>query len=136
MHKNRIEKFVTVAVLCGVLVLFALYLTHRDTNTLNSRAFHVEPLATDVPGWLTATDEIQGMTYMYPEVFGGTYSHPVEWPPSILSKRDGIACEVTNSESFPGGVVSIVSVGTRDYCLTTTSEGAAGSTYTTYTYEL
>ena len=135
-HTHRKLKFITVFVVCALLALSALYLTHRDTNRLNSESFHVEPLATVVPGWETTTDTVQGMTYMYPGFFGNPHVTTVDWPPTVISKRDGLGCVPTDGTDQTQQTVSRVQVEATEYCLTTHDEGAAGSTYRTYVYEL
>ncbi len=55
------------------------------------------------------------------------YIHPVKWPPIVKVVDNPFICKVD------GSTVQ-VRIGEADYCVTTKAEGAAGSTYTEYTY--
>lgn len=60
---------------------------------------------------------------VFPQTLSTTYIHPVEWPPSIQLIAQPFSCE-----TIPR------TLGGRMYCVNESGEGAAGSTYTTYTY--
>lgn len=74
----------------------------------------IKPKATP-SDWLTFTDEAGVYTFRYPQDFGRPYVTPVDWPPQVnLLENSSLNC--------------------NPYCITTTDEGAAGSTYRQYTY--
>jgi hypothetical protein len=52
------------------------------------------------------------------------YIHPVEWPPQVEVKTEKFTC-----------ADALKNVNGSKYCVVVLSEGAAGSTYTTYTYK-
>lgn len=62
------------------------------------------------------------ISFSFPAELTTTYIHTVEWPPTIVRTQTPFACADTKTSN----AVS--------YCATKESEGAAGSTYTTYTY--
>ena len=59
-----------------------------------------------------------------------TYIHPVNWPPQTQILNKPFTCSKSTSPSQ----TSWRHINGRVYCITTTIEGAAGSTYTEYTY--
>ncbi len=56
------------------------------------------------------------------------------WPPKITTSAGSFTCKEGGSEIEPGGITSKKVINGRVYCVTTQSEGAAGSIYTTYKY--
>ncbi|HEY4518345.1 MAG TPA: hypothetical protein VJG48_01835 [Candidatus Paceibacterota bacterium] len=76
----------------------------------------------DVPlDWLTATGTV-GFTYRYPREWELKYVEPTDWPP--LLKVRGVPFTCAEPRNIDG----------RTFCITEIKEGAAGSTYTQYTY--
>ncbi|MFH0834710.1 MAG: hypothetical protein V2A63_05000 [Patescibacteria group bacterium] len=69
--------------------------------------------------WLTFQN--QNFTFRYPTDFNSEFITPVEWPPKAESQTGVFAC---------AGEIRVV--GTQELCRLETSEGAAGSIYTTY----
>lgn len=80
---------------------------------------------TTTPGWKIVTDIRQGIAYAYPEKLGTKYIRPQSWPPAL-------AVEQTSTSKACTTTVRMVE--DRSYCVHETSEGAAGSLYTTYVY--
>lgn len=72
-----------------------------------------------------------GISFEYPETLSTTYIRPVEWPPKVAVSEGSISCDAVETEI---GMTRPVTVEGRTYCVTTRSEGAAGSMYTDYTY--
>ena len=72
------------------------------------------------------------MTIQYPAQLGTTYMRAVEWPPRVTTEPGAFTCFET--QTSPLGVTTKRIIGGVQYCVTTQSEGAAGSTYVTYTY--
>ena len=73
-------------------------------------------------GWRVATDTTSGISFNYPESLPTNYIHAEAWPPTI-TVTDGVP---TCTEKK--------TINSKAYCVTAESEGAAGSTYTTYSY--
>jgi len=72
-------------------------------------------------GWQTAAQN--GMSFEYPPNLGTTYVHLVNWPPTLQVANTAFSCS-SGQEMIYG----------HTYCVTKSSEGAAGSTYTTYNF--
>ncbi len=72
--------------------------------------------------WKTLTDPKQQLSFKYPDPFPGTYVSAQAWPPKVTLSSKAFSC-----------AAPLVIHG-NTYCMTQSSEGAAGSTYTTYRY--
>ncbi|MFM2357639.1 MAG: hypothetical protein RJA61_376 [Candidatus Parcubacteria bacterium] len=66
----------------------------------------------------------QGIQFMYPKVLPTTFIKAQEWPPVVEVVAGEFTCAENKKSTINGHV----------YCVTVSSEGAAGSTYTTYEY--
>lgn len=87
--------------------------------------------------WLEKTTEDGEVRFWYPETLTTKYISEVTWPPIItLADEDINSCEETPAESsLPFRVSKRLVDNNRWYCVTASSEGAAGSVYTEYTYK-
>lgn len=64
------------------------------------------------------------------------YVHAVEWPPKVEVSYAPYVCDVSNSASVsPDGLTYLKKINDTSYCVNVRSEGAAGSTYTSYEYK-
>ena len=79
--------------------------------------------AAETAGWKTFTEPAQGISFKYPERLPTTYIATHEWPPVVQANIAQFLCAVPLKE-----------VNGRQYCIGSETEGAAGSAYTTYTY--
>ena len=72
--------------------------------------------------------------FQYPEKLPAQYISTAEWPPQITVTEGELACQETPPESsFPLRITQ-KTINDSVYCIQAMSEGAAGSTYTEYTY--
>jgi membrane-bound inhibitor of C-type lysozyme len=92
-----------------------------------------ETVQSSVP-WKTATSSQIGLSFRYPEKLTTEYIHTVNWPPQIQVLDKKFTCNETGVEIAQGGQTVKITVDNREYCVTKSSEGAAGSTYTQYAY--
>ncbi len=56
------------------------------------------------------------------------------WPPAVTFKDGILTCDEQGNQITENGKTTQKKIDNNDYCITAMSEGAAGSTYTTYTY--
>lgn len=84
--------------------------------------------------WIFLSDPTSELTFFYPKDFGTKYIHTVDWPPKVSKINDPYVCEEGGDEISGGGETTEISVGGNTYCRTVSSEGAAGSVYTNYSY--
>ncbi len=63
-----------------------------------------------------------------------TYITNQDWPPVVTTIPGEFSCNSSGSEIKPEGKTNERTINGKRYCVTLRSEGAAGSTYTTYTY--
>lgn len=76
-------------------------------------------------------DAKQKVGFQYPDNFYynnelTNYVNPVQWPPELSVSTSTFVCGLRERRT----------INRKMYCVTAESEGAAGSTYTTYTYKL
>ena len=84
--------------------------------------------------WKLFTDDAQGITFRYPEQLLTQYIHTQAWPPAVTVSADTFSCPETPPTSSLPDRTGRRMVDDRAYCVAATSEGAAGSVYTDYTY--
>ena len=89
--------------------------TNTDTATPGDSVFTTD-------GWKTSTDTKQQLSFKYPDPFPATYVSAQTWPPKVTLSSKAFSCAAP------------LTVHGNTYCMTQSSEGAAGSTYTTYRY--
>ncbi len=77
-----------------------------------------------------------GVQFLYPNPLPTKYITPEEWPPLVEMTSNPFVCEEGDILAADGPLKRAErrTVGDRVYCVVTSSEGAAGSTYTTYDY--
>ncbi len=88
----------------------------------------------EIASWQTSTDVSTGISFKYPEQLSTTYIHTTDWPPQIDVSTAEFTCAEAGKETMQGGRTERKMINGHDYCSTVLSEGAAGSTYTQYTY--
>jgi hypothetical protein len=85
-------------------------------------------------GIKTYTDPATGVSFAYPEKLPATYITAVDWPPKIQVENHPLACTAAGSTTARAGQTTKKIVNGHTYCVTVTSEGAAGSIYKNYAY--
>ncbi len=129
-----------IVALVVLLVIAAAFIVfeNKRMHTISETASEVQQTETTpvMPeGWKITTDIGSGVTFAYPEPLDTTYIHTVDWPPAITVSNDPVSsCTNAGSEIERGGKTERVVFSGTEYCMTKISEGAAGSTYTQYTY--
>jgi hypothetical protein len=93
-----------------------------------------EPPVAVEPGWIDHADAATGVSFQYPKDLGTKYIDTVDWPPQVSVAAGPFTCTAGGSEIASAGVTTPQVINGHDYCVTRESEGAAGSTYTLYTY--
>lgn len=76
------------------------------------------------------TATMGGVTFQYP-LLQGSYVRVQEWPAPVTISQGDFSC---GAAAMPPVTREQRSINGRIYCVDTEAEGAAGSTYTTYTY--
>jgi hypothetical protein len=82
--------------------------------------------------WLTTTSG--GVTFKYPETLGAEYIGSPDWPPQVQVIAGPFECTNAGEENEPAGKTETKIINGHEYCVTSYSEGAAGSVYTLYAY--
>ncbi|MFA5155159.1 MAG: hypothetical protein WC453_01890 [Patescibacteria group bacterium] len=88
-------------------------------------------------GWQIAEEGREGLTFRYPSPFPAQYITPQEWPPQITVASSPVAldCPLTPPASSQPDRTMGKTINDRVYCISASSEGAAGSVYTDYVYK-
>lgn len=92
------------------------------------------PKNPDNNGWKAFTDTASGISFSYPETLLTKYIDIVDWPPHVQVLNDAFTCTEAGTEIARTGKTEKRIVDNRTYCVTTATEGAAGSIYTQYAY--
>lgn len=89
----------------------------------------------DNVSWSIYKDTATGMEFNYPTTLPSSSVMSSEWPPAITVTDGKPSCSGLDSQVSAAGSKLSKFIGGSQYCVITTSEGAAGSTYITYMYE-
>ena len=87
--------------------------------------------------WMYSASDSSGLQFMYPEKLPTTFISAVDWPPEVIVFGESFTCGATSSpqlSSAPTTTALQRSIGAHIYCVSETSEGAAGSVYRSYSY--
>jgi hypothetical protein len=75
-----------------------------------------------------------GISFEYPENFSTIYINPQDWPPQVNLIDEPYSCLNAGSETERAGRTEEKTINGHKYCVTTLTEGAAGSIYNQYAY--
>lgn len=84
--------------------------------------------------WKAAVDASAHASFQYPPTIPTKYISLVDWPPKIQVVHEPFACTQAGSQTARAGKTEQKIINGITYCVTTESEGAAGSVYTQYAY--
>lgn len=131
MNKKQLIKRVAIVlvVILGFILVLRMY-TGGDKDFTGS----VINNTTSTEGWKEYSNPENGISYLYPEDAGTKYIHVLDWPPTVNIYDKQFGCIENGNIIESNGETKLVNFGENKYCVTKQSEGAAGSTYTTYTY--
>jgi len=84
--------------------------------------------------WEKTIDSKTGIIFSYPKTLQTIYISAVGWPAQIQVFNELFTCKETEGETTGVGQTMKRIIGDHLYCVSQKTEGAAGSTYTQYTY--
>jgi hypothetical protein len=86
--------------------------------------------------WELTEPNSQGIQFMYPKSLPTTFISAQEWPPLVELVANAYTCKEGPITAADGPLKESKKhmVGDREYCVTLSSEGAAGSTFRSYEY--
>jgi hypothetical protein len=90
----------------------------------------------DTWNWVLSEVSSQGTQFLYPNPLPTTYITAQDWPPIVEVVAGAFLCEegvIVGSDGIQKQRAR-TSVDGMEYCVVTSAEGAAGSTYTSYEY--
>lgn len=117
-----------IAIVVVLALLAASYMFFIAPQSLMAPTAQVP---VDPEGWVRMENE-QGLSFAYPEELALSYVSVSQWPPEVRVSADMYEC--ASGTPGPGASVEEKTIAGRTYCVHTTGEGAAGSTYVTYEY--
>lgn len=106
----------------AVLVLATLYVWKTENNWVPTDGTNT---------WDTSSSTVA--EFRYPDDLDTDYVLPAEWPPRLNVADGSYACPDAGTE-VDGARIEERKVLNILFCISTRNEGAAGSTYTDYTY--
>ena len=121
------NKKLIIIVLIVILVVVGVYFGTKKQAIAPSEA----------PTVVSTTGEEEKSMDVTPKVttpLGTTYITTENWPPKIQASILPFACITGGKEISSTGKKEEKTINNQIYCVNTMSEGAAGSTYTTYHY--
>ena len=86
--------------------------------------------------WKYTEPDARGLQFQYPDPLPTQFISAQAWPPKVSLVAEEFSCAAGEYTDSSGALVRTEErmVGDRMYCVDMSSEGAAGSTYTTYAY--
>ncbi|MEK7098286.1 MAG: hypothetical protein AAB908_00120 [Patescibacteria group bacterium] len=86
--------------------------------------------------WRLSEPSAQGLRFLYPQRLTTSFISAAEWPPLVERAVNKYACKEGSITAADGPLKETKKnlVDDREYCVTRSSEGAAGSTYRAYEY--
>lgn len=136
---DRIRMMKRHAILISIIILVAVasigIYFRQKLGTQNSRPLVQKVVEPDITAnWKRALIVNNVGTFRYPNL-STTYIRPQQWPPEVSISSGVFSCkqEGLGVNGHNGMTIQKI-IGSRMYCNENVSGGAAGSTYTTYTY--
>lgn len=112
--------------------------TPEECTTPDGRTFTEEEDTagedTQPAEWEEGANEEDGITFEYPSELGTEYITAVDWPPVPRISEEAYSCTEAGAVDERAGETRETEINGRTYCVTTISEGAAGSVYQQYAY--
>lgn len=88
-----------------------------------------------VSEWKTFTGPAGDFSLQYPDPFPARFVTPQHWPPTLQIRRGTFDCTTAGSGTqLLSNTKREREINSKAYCIETSSEGAAGTIYTDYTY--
>ena len=157
MQKNKIYIYVFVAMIITAIYLSITGSSHKEDLVACTEEAKICPDGTSVTrsgplcefstcpdkqpveifnvSTKTVIDWLNGVEYEYPTKLSTTYVTALDWLPKLTLSTKNFTCDAKSSSVPVGGINSQKIINGDIYCVDTASEGAAGSTYTTYQYK-
>lgn len=85
--------------------------------------------------WLNFIDSKDKINFRYPQDLMTSYISLVDWPPQVQILDEQYTCNEAGQATDRAGKTEKRMVDNKEYCVTTVSEGAAGSVYNQYAYK-
>lgn len=81
-----------------------------------------------------AVDAVTGTTFTYPKALPTFYTEAMDWPPTVYVNEGPFTCTEAGEAQERAGKTELRNINGSLYCVTESTEGAAGSIYSQYAY--
>ncbi len=127
--KNNVWAWVLAIIVIAVIIFFVVKAGKGGTgNNASSTA------TSTMAGWIDSTDTARGISFKYPANLGTKYINLIDWPPQVAVINGPLSCTEAGTATSTAGVTKQQTINGRVYCVTTETQGAAGSIYYQYAY--
>lgn len=116
-HPKKV--FIIIAIISLIIVSIWFYLNNKNVDSTININLN--------PDSYIAQDTKLGTIYIS--------TADTVWPPQVSAVKGKFECAESGEEVLVGGRTIKKVIAGKTYCITASSEGAAGSTYTTYQYK-
>lgn len=140
---SRYKKVLTLSIGVLLVIGFGFFLSRTtkpsQQNVSLPPSGHIDVTKVTQPNaidnnWQTFTDQKQNLTFRYPEQLPTKYIYTVNWSPQVAVINTPFSCTEGESETPLTNKTVKHTINNHAYCITTVTEGAAGSLYTRYFY--
>lgn len=126
---NSFNKKLFIGVLVVAFIILGLFI-FNDYIYNDKQANDLDPSY----NWETETAEEHNISFQYPESLNTDYINETDWPPQARVVDEQFSCTKAGSETERAGGTEIHIINNNVYCVTTVTEGTAGSIYRQYAY--
>jgi len=99
-----------------------------------SLTFSLLPVPETASNIFTYSDDVAGISFDYQESLDTEFVRTESWPPKITVASKPFICDEANAGVGRFGKIEKRVIGDNTYCVSEGSDGAAGTTYTSYNY--
>lgn len=122
IQDEKVKSFLSILLfLMLIFIIGVFYVTSKKNNAQEQ-----------IKDWSISTST--PVTFKYPIALSTTYISASDWPPQLQILNSVFTCTEGGSEIQRTGLTQAKKINGNNYCITTFSEGAAGSIYTLYAY--
>jgi hypothetical protein len=128
-------KIISIVLVIAILIFGYLSFARKvNSNSEVTTATNTNVQTEVRPGWVEFRDATNSVSFMYPQELGTNYIQTVDWPPQLQVLDQPYSCTSAGSVNARAGETKEQTIAGMRYCITTESEGAAGTIYTMYAY--
>lgn len=126
--------FLVLLIALGLLMISVAVLMTDDTDLETNKQNKNTISGINLPaGWVFSLTDT-GESYSYPPQLDTKYISARNWSPTLVVANEPFSCTPAGDEFAPGIWTVAREIDGRSYCVSTYTEGAAGTIYKNYSY--